>query len=70
MALESKLPKGYRKSWRGGTCNCGSGLMRRPLVDACGIFCTFVCDQCEPARRARYRSEIFTDPNYEMDEDL
>jgi hypothetical protein len=36
-------------------CPCGSGEPRRELVDARGIFCTFVCDKCEdwitPTRR-------------------
>lgn len=46
------------------TCTCGSGLPRRSLLDARGIFCDFVCDVCEERKRAKYRPDIFTDPNY------
>jgi hypothetical protein len=45
-------------------CSCGSGELRRELVDARGIFCTFVCDVCEAEKRAKYRADIFVDPNY------
>ena len=41
---------------------------RRLLYDARGIFCCYVCDECEQSKRARYRPEIFTDPNYWTDE--
>jgi hypothetical protein len=40
-------------------CNCGSGMPQRPLLDAAGIFCTFVCDQCEEKKRKHYRPIIF-----------
>jgi len=40
-------------------CMCGSELPRFELVDAAGIFCTFVCDECEAEKRKRYRPEIF-----------
>ena len=50
------------------TCTCGSGEPRRELVDARGIFCTFVCDQCEDRKRATYRPDIFTDSDYPADE--
>lgn len=40
-------------------CPCGSGLYREQLVDAAGIFCCFVCEECEPAKRARYNPAIF-----------
>jgi hypothetical protein len=49
-------------------CNCGSGLYRRELVDARGIFCTFVCDKCEESKRAKFRPDIFTDSQYWTDE--
>jgi hypothetical protein len=49
-------------------CNCGSGLAREELVDARGIFCAFVCNQCEAKKRAGYRPEIFTDSQYWTDE--
>jgi hypothetical protein len=50
------------------TCNCGSGLPRRELVDARGIFCAFVCDKCEKKKRAGFRPDIFTDSQYWTDE--
>lgn len=49
-------------------CNCGSNLPRRGLVDARGIFCTFVCDDCEQKKRAKFRPEIFEDSQYECSE--
>jgi hypothetical protein len=45
-------------------CHCGSGLHRRELKDARGIFCTFICDKCEAKKRKAFRPDIFTDPNY------
>lgn len=53
-----------------GPCHCGSGKTRRGLVDARGIFVAYVCDACEETKRARYRPEIFTDPDYWHDEEL
>jgi hypothetical protein len=49
-------------------CNCGSGLTRRELRDARNIFCAFVCDRCEAAKRRTYRADIFTDPSYPADD--
>jgi hypothetical protein len=49
-------------------CHCGSGLERRALLDARGIFCCFVCDKCEARRRSAFREDIFTDANYWTDE--
>jgi hypothetical protein len=40
-------------------CSCGSGDPRRALVDAAGIFCTFVCDACEEAKRDEFDPRIF-----------
>jgi len=40
------------------------------LYDARGIFCCYVCDQCEATKRSRYRADIFTDANYWADEDI
>jgi hypothetical protein len=51
-------------------CPCGSGKPRRELIDARGIFCTFVCDSCERRKRGQFRPEIFTNPNYECDEPI
>lgn len=48
-------------------CPCGSGLQRRDLRDAAGIFCTFVCNCCEQKKRATYNPAIFrTDTRYAM----
>ena len=41
-------------------CRCGSGKERFELVDIQGIFCTYVCDDCEKAEKAKYRPEMFT----------
>lgn len=51
-------------------CPCGSGLPRFEIVDARGIFCTFACDKCEAAKRAKYRPAIFSDPQYAADEPI
>lgn len=51
-------------------CTCGSGKHRFALTDARGIFCTYVCDDCEAAKAATYRPEIFTDAAYEADEPI
>jgi hypothetical protein len=51
-------------------CPCGSRLPRRELIDARGIFCTFVCDRCEAAKRRVYRAEVFTDAQYGADEPI
>jgi hypothetical protein len=54
----------------GGPCWCGSGLPQRELFDARRIYCGRVCDKCEDGVKAKYRPEIFTDPNYETDEPI
>jgi len=51
-------------------CNCGSGLERFELVDARGIFCTFICDACEDEKRARYRCDVLESPSYWADEPI
>ena len=47
---------------------CNTNKPRRPLYDARGIFCAYVCDDCERKVRAGYRPDIFTDANYWADE--
>ena len=42
-------------------CNCESGLERYELVDASGIFCGYVCERCEGAKRAKYDPRIFSE---------
>ncbi len=43
---------------------------RWALNDARGIFCCYVCDDCEDEKRSRYRLEVLEDPNYEADESI
>jgi hypothetical protein len=50
-------------------CPCGSGHLRRDLTDRNGIFCTFVCDRCETAKRASFNPAIFDGP-YPADEPI
>lgn len=46
-------------------CVCGSGKSRYELRDAAGTFCTFVCEDCEDARKATFNPRIFdTSSNY------
>jgi len=51
-------------------CTCGSGIPRRALHDARGIFVDYVCSSCEHDKRKRYRKEIFIDPNYTAEEQI
>lgn len=46
-------------------CNCESGKEKRPLFDARGIFCIYVCNACEEEKRKIFRPEIFEDSEYE-----
>ncbi len=43
----------------GRLCQCGSKKERYALNDAAGIFCTYVCEDCEDRARQKYRAEIF-----------
>lgn len=49
-------------------CNCGSGKPSWELVDARGIYCGRVCEDCEQQKRAQFRPEIFEDAGYYADE--
>lgn len=40
-------------------CPCSSGEPRRELRDAAGIFCQFVCERCEEAKRGFFNPRIF-----------
>jgi len=51
-------------------CPCGSGQDRDELSDARGIFCAFVCGDCEATKRAKYRPEIFASASYAHDEPI
>jgi hypothetical protein len=52
------------------TCICGSGKPRFEIVDARGIFCTYACDDCEARKRAAYRADVLSNPQYEADEPI
>jgi hypothetical protein len=51
-------------------CPCGSGEYPEALHDARGIFCCYVCSQCEKLQRSRYRPDVMTDPNYDHSEPI
>jgi hypothetical protein len=51
-------------------CYCGSGRTQEPTYDARGIFCFYACDECRDTKKAGYRHDIFTDPNYWHDEPI
>ena len=51
-------------------CPCGSGLPRRDLTDARGIYCTVICDECEDVKRSAFRFDVFEDPQYWADEPI
>jgi len=51
-------------------CSCGSELPWFPLYDARGIYCQSVCNSCEKTVMSKYRKEIFTDSNYECEEQI
>lgn len=47
----------------GSPCGrCETGKPRRALYDGNGLFCSYVCDDCEAKVRARYRPEIMNRP--------
>lgn len=52
------------------TCPCGSGKERWEEFDARGISIGYVCEDCIEKKKAKYRSEIFSDPNYACDEQV
>ena len=52
-------------------CRCGSGMKPYWVLDARHIqVWPMVCDDCREDRLKHYRPEIFTDPNYEADEEI
>ena len=61
---------GFNWNRRSPNCRCGSGLVSRILNDARDIFISRICDFCEKRVKAKYRPEIFTDPNYETTEPI
>lgn len=46
-------------------CACGSGKAREELEDARGIFVAYVCEACVAKVKAKYRPEIFENPQYD-----
>jgi len=58
------------REWERRLCDCPKGGLQRPLYDARGIFCCYVCDGCEAEKRRKYRPDIFTDSNYWADEPI
>jgi hypothetical protein len=50
-------------------CRCGSGQMRRPLVDYYGCFLDYVCDKCEETVLKKFKPGICDEP-YEHDEPI
>jgi len=52
------------------TCACGSGEEKYELLDARGIFCSFVCSKCEEKTKKKFRPEIFEDSQYNCDEPI
>jgi len=49
---------------------CDHPKGRRPLYDARGIFCAYVCDDCERDVRRKFRPDIFENPSYWADEPI
>jgi len=52
-------------------CECETSYLQ-PIYDARGIYCGCSCgsDKCEAEIKAKYRPEIFTDSQYECDEQI
>ena len=64
---------GKQAGWLGREprkCSCGSGQMAEEDFDARGISIGFSCPKCKQKNRAKYRQEIFNNPNYEADEPI
>jgi hypothetical protein len=40
-------------------CSCGSGKSRHELTDATGLFCGFVCEDCEAEAKSKFNPRIF-----------
>jgi hypothetical protein len=49
-------------------CPCGSGLFPTLEHDARGIPLGYMCNACEQRKKAQFRPEVLTDPNYEADD--
>jgi hypothetical protein len=66
----AKLYTSQDRSCRVGGRDMNCDASRHALYDARGIFCTYVCDKCEPEKKSGYRPDIFTDANYWHDEPI
>ena len=51
-------------------CPCGSGKESWWEYDARGIALCRVCETCRKAKLARYRPDVFTNPQYWADEPI
>lgn len=51
-------------------CSCGSNLPSEWKYDARGIELCRACPVCWPVKRARYRPDVLTNPNYWADEPI
>ncbi len=51
-------------------CPCGSGEYPEEVYDARGIYVAAVCDKCRAERLHGYRPEVFTNSQYECDEQI
>lgn len=51
-------------------CLCGSGKESEEMLDARGIYCGRVCEDCEAEKRSQFRPEIFEDSDYYADEPI
>lgn len=40
-------------------CPCGSKKPRYELVDAAGVFCCFICEDCLEKKKSSYNPKIF-----------
>jgi hypothetical protein len=51
-------------------CGCASGLDSEWYFDARGIEICRACVKCWPAKKARYRPEVLSDPHYVANEPI
>jgi len=70
MTEEQKRAVFNNAAFYGGECNCGSGLDRKEVLDARGIFVSYVCQNCYSEILDGYRYDIFVDSNYATDEEI
>jgi hypothetical protein len=68
MEIDPECKECNGTGWVDIPCNCGSGKPCWMLTDARGIPCGYVCEDCEKAKKAQYRPDVFEDPQYWTDE--